>query len=482
MSRVELRGISKRFGSVQALRGADFVVAPGRVHALLGENGAGKSTLMHIAYGMVAADAGEILVDGVPVAIRSPRDARALGIGMVHQHFTSVPALSVAENVLLAGGRPDIDREEGLLGQLWRGLDPGSLVETLSVAQKQRLEIVKALATGARVLLLDEPTAVLAPAEVDELLGAIRLFAAQGGAVVLITHKLDEVLAAAEEVTVLRHGRVTLHGPIAGQSEASLADAMIGRAMLRAPAAPGRSSPPGSKVVAELAAASVAPLEGRGPGVRRASLAIRAGELVGVAAVEGNGHRELMLALAGLLPLSAGSRRVDEPVVLVPEDRSTEGLIPGFTLTENLMLGLGDAWQKGPWLDWPAARHRTGELLPEFDVRAPSPDVLAGMLSGGNQQKLILARGLEAAPALLVVENPTRGLDVQAAAAVHDRLRQAVSQGVAVLVYSSDLDEVLELAERLLVVARGEVTEMPARAGRDEVGAAMLGLTPERGP
>ena len=481
MSRVELRGIHKRFGSVQALRGADFVVVPGRVHALLGENGAGKSTLMHIAYGMVAADAGEIHVDGVPVAIRSPRDARALGIGMVHQHFTSVPALSVRENVLLAGGRLEADRGDGELGQLWRGLDPDALVESLSVAEKQRLEIVKALAAGARVLLLDEPTAVLAPAEVDELLGAIRLFAAQGGAVVLITHKLDEVLAVAEEVTVLRHGRVTLQGPIEGQSEASLAEAMIGQAVLGKSAVPvGKAPASGARVVAELEKASVAPLEGRGPGLRQASLSLGAGELVGVAAVEGNGHRELLLALAGLLPLTAGVRRVEEPVVLVPEDRTTEGLIPGFTLTENMMLGLGGLWRKGARVDWAAARQRAAALLPEFDVRAPSPDVLAGMLSGGNQQKLILARALEASPGVLVVENPTRGLDVLASAAVHDRIRQAAARGVAVLVYSSDLDEVLELSQRLLVVARGQVTGMPAMAGRDEIGAAMLGVTAER--
>jgi ABC-type uncharacterized transport system ATPase subunit len=481
VSRIELRGIVKRFGSVQALRGADFVVVPGRVHALLGENGAGKSTLMHVAYGMVAADAGEIHVDGVLVAIRSPRDARALGIGMVHQHFTSVPALSVRENVLLAGGRLEAHRGNGVLGQLWRGLDPDALVESLSVAEKQRLEIVKALAAGARVLLLDEPTAVLAPAEVDELLAAIRLFAAHGGAVVLITHKLDEVLAVAEEVTVLRHGRVTLQGPIEGQSEASLAEAMIGQAVMPAsPASVNAPPPAGARVVVELDEASVAPLEGRGPGLRQASLALRAGELVGVAAVEGNGHRELLLALAGLLPLTAGTRRVEEPVVLVPEDRTTEGLIPGFTLTENMVLGLEGSWRRGPWVDWGSARQRTAALLPEFDVRAPSADALAGMLSGGNQQKLILARALEASPGVLVVENPTRGLDVLASAAVHRRIREAAARGVAVLVYSSDLDEVLDLSQRLLVVARGQVTGMPATAGRDEVGAAMLGVTAER--
>jgi len=478
VSRLELRQIVKRFGSVQALRGADFSLLPGRVHALLGENGAGKSTLMHVAYGMTAADAGEILVDGVPVAIRSPRDARALGIGMVHQHFTSIPALTVDENIRLAGGRFDRSAESGALAQLWRGLDPDATVESLPVGQKQRLEIVKALAAGARILLLDEPTAVLAPAEVDELLAAVRLFATQGGAVVLITHKLDEVLAVADEVTVLRHGRVTLAGAAAGQTEASLATAMIGTAA-GPPPAPVAGSAPGA-IVARLEGARVAPLDGRGPGVLEATITLRAGELVGVAAVEGNGHRELLLGLAGVLPVLAGQREVVEPVALVPEDRTTEGLVPSFTLTENMVLGLGgNRWGTGPWVDWAAARGRTAALLSAHDVRAPGPGALAGMLSGGNQQKLILARALEAQPSVLVVENPTRGLDIRAAGAVHDRLREAAAAGIAVVVYSSDLDEVLALTGRLLVVVRGRVLPMAAGASREAVGAAMLGVAAE---
>lgn len=477
MSRLELRQIVKRFGSVQALRGADFALRPGRVHALLGENGAGKSTLMHIAYGLIAADSGQILVDGVPVAVRSPRDARDLGVGMVHQHFTSIPALTVEENVRLAGGRFEAEAGRGTLGGLWRGLDPEALVESLPVSQKQRLEIVKALAAGARILLLDEPTAVLAPAEVDELLEATRLFAAQGGAVVLITHKLEEVLAVADDVTVLRHGAVTLQGAASDETAASLARAMIGGSPAARPPGPARPRP--GAIVASLTDARVAPLEGRGPGLDRATLTVRAGEIVGVASVEGNGHRELMLALAGLLPLAGGRREVAEPVSLVPEDRTTEGLIPGFTLTENMVLGLGaERWRSGRWLDWKAARQRTAALLPAFDVRAPGPDALAGVLSGGNQQKLVLARALEARPGVLVAENPTRGLDIQAAAAVHSRLREAAAGGVGVVVYSSDLDEVLELAGRVVVVSRGRLIAMPEGAGRDQVGSAMLGVPP----
>jgi len=484
-ARLELRAISKRFGSVHALRGADFVLQAGQVHALLGENGAGKSTLMEIAYGMIPADSGEIRVSGETVMVRSPRDSRAHGIGMVHQHFTSVPALTVAENIQLASGRAGT-RASGpsrVLDVLWQGLDPGARVEGLSVSLKQRLEIVKALSTGARILLLDEPTAVLAPPEVAELLRIVRAFADEGGAVVLITHKLDEVFACASQVTVLRHGRVTFDGVLEGQTETTLAAAMIGTARVPTSRAPVRADPIGAPEVIRLSGVTIPPFEGRGAGVRGGALVVRAGEIVGVAAIEGNGQRELMLGVAGLLRPTAGELLVRGRVALVPEDRTTEGLIPELTLTENVALALGAdaAWVHGPWLDWAAAGRRTAELLPAFDVLAPGPDTPAGMLSGGNQQKLILARALEGHPDALVVENPTRGLDIRATAAIHDRLRDAATKGLAVLVYSSDLDEVLELGDRIVVMARGELREMPAGASREEVGAAMLGLTTRGG-
>jgi simple sugar transport system ATP-binding protein len=479
-----LRGIAKRFGPVQALRGADFVLREGSVHALLGENGAGKTTLMEIAYGRVAADAGgTIRVSGREVAIRSPRDARMHGIGMVHQHFTSVGAMTVAENIALSGGRRGGGAVAGasVLSRLWAGLDRNARVDSLSVSLRQRLEIVKALEAGARVLLLDEPTAVLAPAEVDELLAQAQRFAAEGGAVVLITHKLDEVFAAADHVTVLRHGAVTLDAPMVGQTYATLAAAMLGQARraTMAPAkAPGRAFHRTEAAPAiVLGAATVSPLAGRGPGLRAGTVTIQGGELVGVAAVEGNGQRELMLGLAGLLPLVEGARSVTEPVVLVPEDRTTEALIPDFTLTENLVLGSGMAapWFHGWWIDWREARRRTGALLPAYDVRAPNADVTARQLSGGNQQKLVLARALTARPAVLLAENPTRGLDIAATAAVHDRLREASREGIAVVVYSSDLDEVLSLGcDRLLVMAGGALTELPAGSTRSAVGEAML--------
>jgi simple sugar transport system ATP-binding protein len=478
---LELRGIWKRFGSLQALRGADFLLRIGRVHALLGENGAGKSTLMHVAFGMARAERGEILVDGRAVSVHSPRDARARGIGMVHQHFTSVPALTVAENLRLAGDDPAAGTAaDDVWSRLREGLDPAARVETLSVAQKQRLEIVKALSGGSRTLLLDEPSAVLAPAEVDELMGLIRALAAEGRSVVLITHKLDEVFSCADDVTVMRHGTVTWTGSLAGQTEASLAAAMIGSAGGRQPeTGVAKRTPHVGAEVVRLEAVEIAPFEGRGPGLRRATCAIRAGEMVGVAAIEGNGHRELMLGVAGLLPVKKGRLAVAGRVALVPEDRSTEGLVPSLSLTENLVLAHGPdaAWIRGPWVDWRAARRRVAELLPAFDVRAQSPDVHAGSLSGGNQQKLVLAGALEGRPQVLVVENPTRGLDIVATGAIHQRLKDAAAGGIAVLVYSSDLDEVLELAERVFVVARGVLREMQPRAARAAVGEAMLGIS-----
>jgi ABC-type uncharacterized transport system ATPase subunit len=477
---LELRGIRKSFGPVRAVRGADFSLAAGEVHALVGENGAGKSTLMHIAAGMVLPDAGTIHVDGREARFHSPRDARELGIGMVHQHFTSIPGLTVGENLALAVGRLDPSPGSGGTGwtagqiesRLAEGIDPRSPVHSLSVAQRQRLEILKALATGARILLLDEPTALLTPAEVDELQGLIRDFAASGGAVALITHKLREVLGASDRVTVLRRGIVTLRGAIEDQTEQSLAQAMIG-------VEGAASSEEGVAKSEEGVAKSEERSAGESP-VEIGEIALRAGELVGVAAVEGNGHRELLRAIAGL-EQSPGVR-VKGTVALVPEDRTAEGLIGALSLTENLVLGLGGdpRWAKGARLDWSAARQRATELIEAFAIVAPGPDARAGTLSGGNQQKLLLARALERQPAVLVMENPTRGLDVRTTDDMHRRLRGAASAGVTVIVHSTDLDEVLTLADRVLVVHRKEVREAPRGADRLVVGGMMLGVEPRQ--
>jgi simple sugar transport system ATP-binding protein len=469
---LELLGIVKTFGPVRALGGVDFTLRSGEVHALLGENGAGKSTLMHIADGMLVPDAGIIRVLGRAVALRSPRDARGLGLGLVHQHFTSIAALTVEENLRLAVGRGGGAgaAPPALPQRLREGLDPGALVEDLPVALRQRLEIVKALASGAGILLLDEPTALLAPSEVEELLDLVRGFAAGGGAIALITHKLPEVFAAADRVTVLRHGVVRLVAAVQDETEASLAEAMIGgAASVGAPAnPPGRmtSSPSPRPIV-----------------VRFGGLVIHAGELIGIAAVEGNGQRELLRAIAGFESRGRPGVEVSGPVAFVPEDRTTEGLIPEFSITENLVLGRDrdPRWSRGARLDWSLARLHAEEVIGSFGIRAAGPGALAATLSGGNQQKVLLARALGRRPAVLVAENPTRGLDIRATVEVHERLRAAARDGVAVIVYSTDLDEVLALAERVLVVHRGRVREAPAGADRRVVGGMMLGVGPESG-
>ncbi|HEU5219386.1 MAG TPA: ATP-binding cassette domain-containing protein [Gemmatimonadales bacterium] len=455
-----LSGIRKSFGPVQALRGADFVLAPGEVHALLGENGAGKSTLLRIAYGMIAPDAGTIRVRGDKTVIRSPRVARGLGVGMVHQHFTSIDAMSVAENIALSTGRlragDRLADGSGEPGKLMEGLLPNATVGSLSVALRQRLEIVKALMSGARILLLDEPSAVLAPSEVDALLALVREFVEGGGAAALITHKLREVFAAADQVTVLRQGAVTYTGAVAGQTEETLARAMIGPSMEPDAGRPTPSRPPARESPPVLAQLGGIPL--------------RAGELIGVAAVEGNGQRELFRALA--------LRGAGESVALVPEDRSIEGLIPDFSITENMVLGLDrdPRWSSGIWLDWNRARLRTAELMETYGVRAVGTEAPARTLSGGNQQKVVLARALARGPAILIAENPTRGLDIRASAFVHEQLRKTADAGVLVLVYSTDLDEVLALGRRVLVVHAGRVAEAPAMATREVVGTMMLGV------
>jgi simple sugar transport system ATP-binding protein len=483
-----LNNISKRFDSTVALSNVSFEVAPGKVYALLGENGAGKSTLMRIAYGLLRPDVGTITIAPAesPAStmsfVASPHAARQAGIGMVHQHFTSIPALTVTENIALAAGwhetgRGAAVRALAVVQRLGLPLDPTAYVETLSVQLRQRLEIVKALAGDASILLLDEPTAVLAPAEVTELLSFVRSFAAAGGAVVLITHKLDEVMRVADHVTVLRRGEVTLDEGIAQQTPTLLSRAMIGGDLVRA--ARQAPTPGGEAVVADrlvLGHSRHGPDDGDAKsGV---TFSVRAGEIVGIAAIEGNGQRELLRAIAGVdqSRIASGTLRVSEPVAFIPEDRTTEAIIGSFTLTENLLLAASnhEKW----WLDWGALRARTAALLQQNDVRAPGPDVLMEVLSGGNQQKFIFGRALDAAPNVIVAEDPTRGLDVQASQAIHDGLHAAAASGVAVIVHCSDLDEVLELADRLLVMARGRLIEMPRDSSREAIGNAMLALGP----
>jgi simple sugar transport system ATP-binding protein len=477
-----LEHIGKRFGTIAALSNASLSVAPGSVQALLGENGAGKTTLMRIAFGLIRADTGSVHVFGKPARVDSPSDALRLGLGMVHQHFTHVHSMTVAENVAL-GGRGTynersarervvaIGRETGLV------LDPDARAGELPVSAQQRLEIVKALARGARILILDEPTAVLAPLEVDDLMAFLRRYAAGGGAAVLITHKLREALAVAHGVTVLRAGYTVLATPAASATEASLTQAMIGPmspSLLDAPRAPSPSLQADEERAAIISARDLVLNDERG--VRRVSgvsLEVRAGEIVGVAGVEGAGQRELLRALAGRLPPDAGTLRIPERIAFVPEDRHRDALVLDFPLYEN--VALRDAGSSRGIMSWPDAIARTNELIARFDIRAPGAHATARELSGGNQQKLVLARELSTSPQALVVENPTRGLDITATAAVHRHLAAAREVGAAVVLYSSDLDEVLTLADRVIVMFAGKAKEI-GKGDRESLGRALVGL------
>lgn len=477
-----LRGVSKRFGRVEALRNVDFTLERGEIHALLGENGAGKSTLMKIAFGMMRPDHGAIEVGGAPARLRSPVDARRHGIGMVHQHFTSIPAFTVAENVALAAGwaiQPPLIRERltRLSERTGLDLDPLAQVEDLSAGLKQRLEVLKALATDASILLLDEPSSVLSPGETVSLLELVKSLRDQGVSSVLITHKLSEALAVADRVTVLRRGQVVHSGAITGQRVDTLATLMLGEG---GPERPTHHVVMPGPLQVEAVGLSRGRLGRSGSGLHEATFTARAGEIVGVAAIEGNGQRELLRVLAGRARPDHGTLLVARPTSFVPEDRTTEGIIGDFSLTENLVLSQGSTapWMRGLLVDWASAARRTQELLETYAVRASTPQTAAATLSGGNQQRLIIAEALERAPKVLIAENPTRGLDLRATAEVHDRLRGAAGSGVTVIVHLADLDELLHVADRIIVIAAGVLTELPPGTPRDQIGKRLLGAAP----
>ncbi|MBX6330276.1 MAG: ABC transporter ATP-binding protein [Gemmatimonadaceae bacterium] len=471
---LSLEHIARRFGSVEALVDASLSVRAGTVHALLGENGAGKTTLMRIAFGMLRPDAGVIRIAGEPVSLTSPAAALARGVGMVHQHFTFVPAMTVAENVALGGhgryGRSEARAHvEDVARRVGLAVDPDARAGDLPVGAQQRLEIVKALARGARTLILDEPTAVLAPPEGHERRAALRGFAERGGSVVIITHKLREALAAADDVTVLRRGRTIFTGSTATVGADELARAMIGDAVYEPP----RRTPSVPRDVV-IEAVHLAAADARGAlRVRDASVTARGGEILGVAGVEGAGQHELLRMLAGRLKPSRGKLRIPERIGFVPEDRHRDALVLDFTLYENLALrGAGRARGR---IRWPAVVERTHQVMAQFDVRGASPNEQAAALSGGNQQKLVLARELGDLPTAVIVENPTRGLDIAATAAIHRQLVAARDAGAAVVLYSSDLDEVLSLADRMIVMYQGSTREVALN--RDAIGRAMLGAS-----
>ena len=466
-----LRDVHRTYGTTIALDGAHCVVRPGTVHALLGENGAGKTTLMRIAFGMLTADAGELFVRGVRASFRSSADAIAHGIGMVHQHFMLVPAMTVAENVALGGaGRLDaravaerirsIGHDSGLM------TDPDSRVGELTVSAQQRVEIVKALAHDARILILDEPTAVLAPDEAAELARWLRTFAAGGGTVVLITHKLREALSVADDVTVLRRGRTVLAAPRASVSEAEIVAALVGSATADLPS---RSAVPAPRTATPVLSLDGAAYVDPG-GVTRlhdTSLAVHGGDVLGVLGVEGSGQRELLRLLAGRLEPTRG--RVHRParVGFIPEDRLRDAVIPSLTLTEN--LALAEAGHLHGLMDWRAMTSRARALLDDFDVRTAGVSASVASLSGGNQQKFVVGRERRVAARALVAENPTRGLDLRAAARV---LKEIAMPGgdpaPAVVFHSSDLDEVLSVATRVVVCFNGRVHEVAPGADPDD--------------
>lgn len=500
-----LSGITRRFGRLMALEQASIAVRAGTVHALLGENGAGKTTLMRVAFGMIKQNEGSIAVRGRTVQFSSPADALSAGIGMVHQHFTLVPAMTVAENVAM-GGRGlfsvnqwaekvrAIGERTGLV------LDPMARVRDLPVSAQQRCEIVKALARDVQLLILDEPTAVLAPDEAQDLLRWMKSFAAGGRAIVLITHKLRDAMAVANDITVLRLGKSVFTAAAINTNEDELAASMLGAAVAdnirsteslsaepAAPSAPPSQNAPFATPANSRGETRVAPPIDQAPVIRlsaitmrdargvtrlnNVSLDVHRGEIVGVAAVEGGGQRELLRLLSGRLKPNAGSVVLPARIGFVPEDRHNDALLLDSPLVEN--IALRDAGTRTGRMPWNDLRHATDAIIAERDVRASGSAVSARTLSGGNQQKLIVGREMADHPQALIVENPTRGLDFRATAAVHSALRAARDEGTAVVVYSSDLDEVLLLSDRVVVMHEGVLSEVPS--DRAAIGRAMLG-------
>jgi simple sugar transport system ATP-binding protein len=495
---VELRDITKRFPGVLANAGVNIVVASGEVHAIVGENGAGKSTLMKILYGMQRPDEGTILVRGREVRFRSPKDAIEAGIGMVHQHFMLADNLTVLENIIL-GAEPthgvvlDLDTARTRIRELsstyGMPLDPDRLAEDLSVGERQRAEIIKVLYRGARILILDEPTAVLVPQEVEELFRNLRELKREGLTVIFISHKLDEVLAIADSITVMRGGRTVASVKPQDVTASQLAELMVGSEL---PTPETRTS-----TVTDQVELSVEGLSVRGPGerwlLRDVSFDIHRGEIVGVAGVEGNGQRELVQALLGMQAAVTGTIRLagkdlshrsvkdrrDAGIGYIPEDRHELGLLLSAPLWENVMLGHQSKppFVKGPWISRVGAKRRTKQVIGEYRVATPGVDVAAYALSGGNQQKLIVGREMLAEPRVLIASQPTRGIDVGAQAAVWESIREARRNGLAVLLISADLEELIGLSDTLYVIFEGRFVARldPATLTPEELGTYMTG-------
>ena len=495
---LELRGITKRFPGVVANDHVDFDLRAGEVHALLGENGAGKSTLMNILYGLYKPDEGEVVLKGKPVVFGSAKDAIDRGIGMVHQHFMLIPVMTVAENIVLeveprkAGVLLDYDqaveRVREISTRYGLAVDPTAKVENISVGQQQRVEILKALYRGAEILILDEPTAVLTPQEAGELFAIIKSLQEGGTSIIFISHKLNEVLEIADRITVLRRGKMIDTVPREGATEEGLAKMMVGREVLLRVEKP---PPQTGGVLLEVRDLSVDDDRGL-PAVRDVSLSVRAGEIVGIAGVEGNGQSELIEAITGLRSASSGEvavagqvvphptarRMLDVGVGHIPEDRQRRGLVLEFSIAENIAL---HDYNKPPasrfgWLFPRRLIQRARSLIREFDVRGGGPQTAGGALSGGNQQKVVAAREVSRDPKVLVAAQPTRGLDVGAIEYLHRRLVEERDEGRAILLISLELDEILSLSDRILVMYEGRIVgEHSGDVTEEEIGLEMLG-------
>jgi simple sugar transport system ATP-binding protein len=495
---LEMRHVTKRFPGVVANDDVSIELREGEVHALLGENGAGKSTLMNCLYGLYHPDEGEILIKGDAVRLGSPRAAIDHGVGMVHQHFMLIPVMTVAENIVLAvepttsGVLLDIDEAERRVRELSQqfglAVDPHARIEDITVGQQQRVEILKALYRGADILVLDEPTAVLTPQEAQELFEIVRGLTQQGKSIIFISHKLNEVLEIADRITVLRRGKLIDTLPGAGATEEGLARLMVGRdVLLRVEKGESRPADP------LLEVEDLHVVDERGiEKVRGVGFEVRAGEIVAIAGVDGNGQTELIDAMTGLAKVAAGTVRVGGVDVTadtahrhferglghIPEDRQRRGLVLDFSIAEN--IGLHD-YRKAPdsrfgWLFPRRMLERARRLIKEFDVRGGGPRTRAASLSGGNQQKVILAREIDRDPRVLIAAQPTRGLDVGAIEFVHRRLVEERDEGRAILLVSLELEEVLSLADRILVIYEGQIVgEFPPTATEEELGVAMTG-------
>jgi general nucleoside transport system ATP-binding protein len=499
---LELRGITKQFPGVLANDHIDFDLRNGEVHALLGENGAGKSTLMSILYGLYHPDEGEIWIKGEKVRINSPKEAIERGIGMVHQHFMLIPVMTVAENIVLAteptkaGVILDFAaatrRVQEIAAQFNFAIDPGARIENISVGQQQRVEILKALYRRADILILDEPTAVLTPQEAQELFVILKNLTREGMSIIFISHKLNEVLEIADRITVLRRGRKIDTLPAAGATEEQLAKLMVGREVLLR--VEKTSAQPGEPL---LEVEDLHVLDDRElPAVRGVSVDVRAGEIVGIAGVDGNGQTELIEALTGLRSVAGGEFRLaerrltgasthkilDSGIGHIPEDRQKRGLVLEFALAENIALHDFDRPPNSRfgWLFPRRMIERAARILKEFDVRGGGPLTKAKALSGGNQQKVVVAREVGNDPRVLIAAQPTRGLDVGAIEFVHRRLVEERDEGRGILLVSLELDEILSLSDRILVMYEGQIVgEYGADVTEEELGVAMLGGTRE---